>query len=68
MNVSSSPVKMYNGMKLGYVTPLQNVLVAENDKKSAAVNTSPVLQVNLETSDLPPSEKSKLLDFTYRIC
>ena len=59
MNVSPSPVKMYKGMKFGYITPLQNILVTENEP--AAVNTITVPSVNLETSNLPPSEKSRLL-------
>ena len=60
MNVSPSPVKMYKGMKLGYITPLQNILGTENEP--AVVNTVTAPPVNLETSDLPPSEKSRLLD------
>ena len=60
MNISPSPVKMYKGMKLGYITPLQNILVTEN--KPAVVNTVTAPPVNLETSDLPPSEKSRLLE------
>ena len=48
-------------MKLGCITPLQNMLVTENENQSA-VNTLPVPQVNLETSDLPPAEKSRLLN------
>ena len=62
MNVSPSPVKMYKDMKLGYVTPLQNISVAENRNGPADVNTVIVSPVNLETSDLPSSAKSKLLD------
>ena len=61
MNVSPSPVKMYKGMKLGCITPLQNILVTENENQPA-VNTLPVPQVNLETSDLPPAEKSRFLN------
>ena len=60
MNVSPSPVKMYKGMKLGYITPMQNILVTENNP--AVVNTVTVPPVNLETSDLPPLKKSRLLD------
>ena len=60
MNISPSQVKMYKGMKLGYITPLQNILVTENGP--AVVNTVTAPPVNLETSDLPSSEKSRLLE------
>ena len=61
MNVSPSPVKMYKGMRLGCITPEQNILVVETGGQPA-VNIPPVPQVNLETSDLSPAEKAKLLD------
>lgn len=61
MNVSPSPVKMYKGMRLGCITPVQNILVVEKGGQPA-VNVPPVPQVNLETSDLSLAEKAKLLD------
>ena len=61
MNVSPSPVKMYKGMRLGCITPVQNILVVEKGGQPA-VNIPPVPQVNLETSDLSPAEKARLLD------
>ena len=57
LQISPSPVKIYKGMKLEYITPLQNILVTENGNEPAAVSTVPVPPVKLETSDLPPSEK-----------
>lgn len=49
-------------MKLGYITPLQNVSVTDNVNEPAAINTVTVPAVNLGTSDLPPSAKSRLFD------
>ena len=57
MNVSPSPVK---DMKLGYVTPLQNILVAEQGNHPA-VNVPPKPQVNLEACDLSPAERQSWL-------
>ena len=61
MKISPNPVKIYKGMKLAQIIPIQNIVVEESDMETQGGNSC-APEINLDSLLLSSTEKTKLLD------
>ena len=62
MNISPSLIKIYKGMKLAQIIPKQNILVVDQSDMETQGSNTCVPEINMDSSLLSSTEKTKLLD------